>query len=309
MIRLSRGKKLQSNTYGEDGQKKSHFQNSASRNSRKGSSSANVRYKQEDSQKQKNSSVSEPSLIDFDIFKKSVLWLGFSFLAVSCMALLAFAFYSLTSFFINHETFITKNVNIEGNSRFSEDEILYISGIELGTSAFDVNLNSAQSRLMQNPWIEEAKITRNLPNSFDIVINEREPRFFLLYENSIYYVDTEGNIISPVTQEDFKSFPLLELGASPEEALKILPDFIKYSQTHGLLPFSFDDLAWLKVSAGLGFEMFWEEKQILFSVSIHNWQENLEYLFHAIKDLEERKEFNKIAEIHAGNKQVWFIHK
>ncbi len=313
MIRLSRGKKVQSNSYGDDNPKKSRLNAKKSgreTNSRQASSSANTRRNHNaptsEARQEKKSAKSD---INTTAFKKSMFWFAFTFLTISCMALLAYGFLSLTNLFIDHPTFTIQHIEISGNERFTDSDILLMSSIEEGKSAFDVNLNNVQSRILQNPWIKNVKITRKLPNTFTIEVEEREPRFFLLYENAIHYVDTEGQIIAPVTQEDFKSFPLLELGASPENALKLLPDFIKYNEDKKLLPFDFSEIAWLRVSAGMGIEMFWEENQMLISIALEDWQENLEYISYAITDLEKRKEFKKVAELHAGNDQVWFVEK
>ncbi len=297
MVRLSRGKKTQVNTFGDDSKK-----NTQSR--------PNIRAPKEQERVKQVKEVSRAkNQINSELFSRSMRWFAFTFFIIGCMTFLAYGFYSLTNYFMQHPYFTTQSITVHGNRHFSQEEIIQLSGIEEGMSAFSVNLTHAQSRILQNPWIENVDIIRDLPCDFILTVYERVPQFWLQHENALYYVDSTGKIIAPVEASDFISLPILELGQSPEKALMILPDFITEGKESKALPFNFQDLAWFKLSAGKGIEMFWEEKQLLLSISIENWRENLKLLGHAIKDLEKRKEFNKVAEIHAGNEQVWFIRK
>ncbi len=320
MIRLSRGKKIQRNTYDDDsarqsqqprrssvnesrvGQRTSNVQRNTSTSSASPRANTRVNQTQQNANEHASSVNSENLLV-------GLKWFLFTFLLVATMLCIGFGFYSLTNYVMTHEYFETKVITISGIERFTEEEILLLSGIQENMNVFEVSINDAQTRMLQNPWIESVQITRYIPDSFSIIVDEREPMFWLLQGSQPYYVDISGNIIAPVESANFTSLPILELGQGPEEALQILPDFLNYLQSNNPLPFDFREVAWFRLSAGNGIEMFYEEKQVVIAVDIEDFEINLQLLGYAIEDLENRNEFEQVAEIHAANGQVWFDNK
>ncbi len=248
--------------------------------------------------------------IDSQKMKKSFFYFTTTFIICAFVLVLAYAFYGIANFAMHHPYFEIKEYSIEGTEHFSKEDIIQISGIDDSSTLFSVYLDEVETRLLQNPWIESVQISRKLPQTLEIKIQERAPRFTVLYNNRLFYVDGQGKIISQVQAHNFVSLPMLELGQSPEEALRILPDFIdEIEYNKNFLPFDFNTLSWMRLSTAKGIEMFWEDRQILLSFDTADWKKNIEHLKHAITDLEEKREFRKVAQMHSGNNQVWFINK
>ncbi len=248
--------------------------------------------------------------IDSTKMKKSFFYFATTFIICAFVLVLAYSFYGITNYAMNHPYFEIKEVSVDGIDHFSKEDIIQISGIDESSTLFSIYLDEVEYRLLQNPWIEDVEIQRQLPDTLKISIKERRPRFTVLHNNKLYYVDAHGKVISQMQPNNFISLPMLELGQSPEDALRVLPEFIQEVEYNNeFLPFDFDKISWLRVSTAKGIEMFWEDNQILLSFDTSNWKKNIELLNYAIDDLKEKKEFTKVEQIHSGNNQVWFINK
>ncbi len=247
---------------------------------------------------------------DYTNLKRNMMWFTSAIGILACMAIICMVFLSITNYIMDHEYFDIDNLVVNGASHFSEEEIKQISGIAEGTNSFNLNINAIKSRMFTNPWIEDVEIIRKLPRSVEINIKERIAQFLIVHENTLFYVDTNAQLISPITLSDFKSLPLLDIGDSPQDALEVLPLFIKeMRQKEEDFPFSLSDMAWLRVSASNGIEMFWEERSILIAFDTINIEQNVSNIQFVLKDLIRRNELAKVSEIHAGNGQAWFVYK
>ncbi len=83
--------------------------------------------------------------------------------------LLSLAILSMTVFF-NAET-----IEVEGNTRYSADEILEIGGLKIGQNLFRLDKFEVIDQMKTLPYIKEVTIRRKLPNTLKIDIVENQP--------------------------------------------------------------------------------------------------------------------------------------
>ncbi len=293
MIRLSKNKTPQKNTYSES-------------NSRKNQSRINTRI-QTVQEVESKSNKSELNIISF---KKSMLWFCSTLFVTGLMFIVGYGFYSLTNYVLTHPYFEIKNIEVTGNLHLSKEDVIFISDIDSGMNSLSLQLDEIQGRMLQNPWIEDTQIIRNLPNDVTIKITERTPYFWYLHNNELFYLDDKGRLITRVESKGFTSLPLLYLGQGAEGALKLLPVFLQeVRENKNILPFDVQDVAWFRLSAGKGIEMFWESNQMIISLAVEDWLKNLDNLSIALIDITKKDELESVAEIHSGNEQVWLIRK
>ncbi len=105
-------------------------------------------------------------------------------LIIFCIAFL------LTSNFFN-----IKTINVTGNVRVSQQEIIRLSGLNYEQNIFRINTKHTMKSIFQNPYIKKIKIDRALPNVINIVIIEREPLVLVPYVGSYLFVDQEGIVV------------------------------------------------------------------------------------------------------------------
>lgn len=103
-------------------------------------------------------------------------------------------------------------------------------------------------------------------------------------------------MIAPVESQNFQSLPTLDIGPGGEEALPYLSDFISQISSSDF-PFDTSQISWLRISAGKGFELYWESKHLSLSIGFEHWRQNLRRLALTLDDIKKRNEINQTREI------------
>lgn len=103
--------------------------------------------------------------------------------------------------FLLSPIFYVKNIEIEGNSKVSNEEIKSLLQIGAETNIFKETAKNVNKKLKQNKYIEKADVKKVLPSTLRISITEREVEYLLEYANSFVYVDENGNILEISTNE------------------------------------------------------------------------------------------------------------
>lgn len=138
-------------------------------------------------------------------FRKVLIWFAVAIVLISVMVVL-----SLTVFF--H----IESINVNGNERYSAEEILAQCTINAGENLFLADTDSAADRIEQSlPYIYNAEITRKLPSSIEINITEAEPSYYIengekgyiLLDNRFKVLETEAEQGSGIfiSQAEIKS--------------------------------------------------------------------------------------------------------
>ena len=200
--------------------------------------------------------------------------------------------------------FTITDITVSGNSQLRTEDILEACGLRKGENSLLVNVHEAEQKLVDNPWIEHVSIRRELPGTFAIKIKERVPLFCARKDNTLYYINGKGEIIAPVSTENFRSLPVLEIGPGGEEALPMVASFVEEFR-HAGFPFDISQISWIRLSAGGGFELYWETRRLRLSIGVENWKDNLRRIASVVTDIEKRKETVMVTSIRAADGQVW----
>ncbi len=217
---------------------------------------------------------------------------------------IAYGVFKAYNFCTTSSYFNITSIHVSGNSRIKTDEILAKCNLKTGINSLSINLHDMEKQLLKNPWIESAAIKRKLPDTIEISIKERTPAFLAKKNDKLYYINAQGKIIAPVESSNFLSLPILEIGPGGEDSLTLVSDFIEQFQQAGF-PFNISQISWFKLSAGSGFELFWEKKQLRLSIGLEDWKENIKRIASVVVDIENRKETGKVTGIRSADGQVW----
>lgn len=71
--------------------------------------------------------------------------------------------------------FAAQEVRIEGVRRLTDARVRSLSGLEIGANVFHLNAGRVEEALRADPWIAEATVTRELPDSIVVTLVERVP--------------------------------------------------------------------------------------------------------------------------------------
>lgn len=118
------------------------------------------------------------------------------------------------SFILTHDVvtqcdfFRSKKIQISGQERLSESEVLSQAGIERGGNTLAINLNLVRKRLLCHPWIAQAQVTRELPDSIIIRIKEQEP-LAIVDLGGKFIINTAGDVFKVWEEKDPRNLPFV----------------------------------------------------------------------------------------------------
>jgi cell division protein FtsQ len=123
--------------------------------------------------------------------------------------------YSVRHYALTSPRFSIQEVNLLGGKRVSPDQARDQAGVTLGSNIFALDTALAERKLLQNPWVSEARVTRDLPRSLRIEIKEREPVALAVFSDRLYLVTANGEPFKELSPGDPADFPIIT-GASVE---------------------------------------------------------------------------------------------
>ncbi|WP_084580427.1 cell division protein FtsQ/DivIB [Sphingomonas azotifigens] len=84
-----------------------------------------------------------------------------------------------------------------------------------------VNLEDVRQRLLKFPWVKDARVSRRLPSTLHIAIEERTPAAIWQNHGQLMLIDASGVPLEPVSPEAMPDLPLLiGEGANAQEAAR-----------------------------------------------------------------------------------------
>lgn len=85
-----------------------------------------------------------------------------------------------------------RSVEVVGNARLSQDEVVRAAGVEPGTPMLQVDVEEIRARLQAVPRIAAAQVSLAWPAAVRVQVTERVPVAFLVARNGIQLVDADG---------------------------------------------------------------------------------------------------------------------
>jgi cell division protein FtsQ len=98
--------------------------------------------------------------------------------------------------------FAVNDVVTTGAKRRSADELMATAGIAKGQNVFAVDLDRAKTKLLADPWIESADLSRQLPGTIFVQVKERQAAGLVSVGNETYLATREGAIIKRLEPGD-----------------------------------------------------------------------------------------------------------
>ncbi len=137
--------------------------------------------------------------------KKAVFLIKYGSLATLLLILIVSAMFS--------PLFNIKTIQVEGNNKITEKEILSLAQVQIDQNIFKLSKYKIKKQIKENAYIDDVTITRKLPSNLIIKVEEREPAYLLEYAGSYLYVDKQGYFLE-ITQEKLE-LPILQEALTP----------------------------------------------------------------------------------------------
>ena len=106
--------------------------------------------------------------------------------------------------------FTVEQINISGNTRIKEKEILKRSGLRQGESSIFFFEDSVEENILKNPWVKSISVRKEFPKKVYIEIVEEEVYCLLFNEDGeLYYLSKVGKRLGPANFDEGLDFPVL----------------------------------------------------------------------------------------------------
>lgn len=117
-------------------------------------------------------------------------------------------------FALTSPIFNIKDIKVLNNSQISTDTIISLSELKYDENIFKFYSKNVIEKIKENPYIENVKIHRKFPNTIEIDIEERVPKYSVDYMGKYAYINNQGYLLE--ISEDSKKLPII-LGVSTAE--------------------------------------------------------------------------------------------
>ena len=131
-------------------------------------------------------------IIKNEIIKKSKIK-PFTILKITFFIGIIIAFIYLL---FNLETFNLENIEVEGNTKYTDEEIIQNSNLQIGDNIFKQLLNSDNKKINLS-YIAKSSLHCAIPDTIVIKVEERYPMYIALDNNTgkYYKIDNEGYLL------------------------------------------------------------------------------------------------------------------
>lgn len=91
--------------------------------------------------------------------------------------------------------FQVQRITVHGNQRLSVGEVRSLLGGLEGQRVLDVDIDAWRTKLLESPWVADARLHRVLPSTIDVTVVERAPLATLRSGDQLFLLDESGGII------------------------------------------------------------------------------------------------------------------
>ena len=103
--------------------------------------------------------------------------------------------------------FKVDTLEVQGNARYTEEEILDITGIEYGQNLFLLDRHAIADQITgQLPYIQSVKIRRDLPDTIVIEVSEAEAVAAVMSEGDAWLISPKGKLLERVTPAEAEQY-------------------------------------------------------------------------------------------------------
>lgn len=117
---------------------------------------------------------------------------------------------------VNSQVFEIESVDITGVAALSVEDVIRRAAIEQGETLLRVDTDAVVERLLEDPWIQDASISRRLPSTLRIEVTERVPAAVVDTGVSFWFVEKGGRVIAESVASSATAVPVI----------RDVPDFV-----------------------------------------------------------------------------------
>ena len=126
----------------------------------------------------------------------------------------------------------------EPTPHVSDAELRALMGITPGTNILSLEVDGLAGKISEHPWVRRASVTRELPDTLIVEVEEHQPRAVLL-AGEFYLVGDEGIPFKPLETGERGTLPIItgveaqSVFTEPEHAQKIVSQALDILEIYG----------------------------------------------------------------------------
>jgi len=154
-------------------------------------------------------------------------------------------------FFVQSSQFFAQDIEVSGNQRLSQQQVMKIAEIDAQTNILSLNLTTTRKRLLADAWIADATVSRKIPSQITISIREEQPLALLeMDDDQDFLLNTDGRVFKRAVETDGGRLPRVQGLTFGDLPVVGKPDTQAFSAVMRLLRLTFEKDSALAV-AGL----------------------------------------------------------
>jgi cell division protein FtsQ len=103
-----------------------------------------------------------------------------------------------------------KHLPVSGNERLSPEAVLGLAGLAPGVQILGLNLGQVHGRLLAHPWIAEARVAREIPDTLRVTVREHHPLAVMdMRLGRRYLLNSEGRLFKSWDATDPQDLPVV----------------------------------------------------------------------------------------------------
>lgn len=114
-----------------------------------------------------------------------------------------------------------KNILVTGRHEIPAEELLTRLSIKQDAPIFNIDIAEAQKALEGISWVKSVSVSRRLPDTVIVAIEERKPIALWQYQQKISLIDNEGHVLTSENLDAWSHLPLV-VGAGAEKEVSDL---------------------------------------------------------------------------------------
>ena len=111
------------------------------------------------------------------------------------------------NYFYNSEYFKVKNIDVEDNTHYKNEEILDLIPGVVGASIFEINKKSVEDTITGGlTWVKRVELSKIFPDRIVVRLVERKPELILVYKADYFLMDSEGVILDKIDKKNMNNY-------------------------------------------------------------------------------------------------------
>jgi cell division protein FtsQ len=121
--------------------------------------------------------------------------------------------------------FDIKTVAVENTKHISKGDVLKLANIQIGGNIFYLNTGEITEKLKNNTYINNVTISRKLPDTIVIRVEERKAEFYAVINEENFVIDNNGIVLEKVNDIKGMNLTLLvDSNIKDVQLGKVIPD-------------------------------------------------------------------------------------